>query len=68
MDYLEDFEIKDGTLIKYHGEGGDVTIPDSVTSISYRAFAGCESLTIKENAGSCAEEYAKKYKIKFEAI
>ena len=39
-----DFTIEDGVLTKYKGSGGDVVIPDVVTSISW-AFYGCESLT-----------------------
>ena len=45
-----------------------VTIPESVTEIGVRAFSACTSLTIHASAGSRAEEYAKKYKIPFEAI
>lgn len=41
-----DFEIDDkGTLIKYNGYGGDVVIPDGVTSIGDYAFSRCTSLT-----------------------
>jgi len=40
-----DFEIKDGVLVKYHGKGGEVVIPDEVTIIGYTAFRGCEDLT-----------------------
>ena len=41
-----DFEIDDnGTLIKYNGFGGDVVIPDGVTSIGDYAFSRCTSLT-----------------------
>ena len=40
-----DFEIKDGVLVKYRGNGGKVVIPDNVTKIGWGAFAGCESLT-----------------------
>ena len=42
---LKDFVIEEGVLIKYVGQGGDVVIPDSVTSIRYWAFEGCTSLT-----------------------
>ena len=41
---LNDFEIKDGVLVKYKGKGGDVTIPSGVTSIGKEAFYKCTSL------------------------
>ena len=41
----EGFEITNGELKKYTGAGGDVVIPDLVTSIGSRAFAGLKSLT-----------------------
>lgn len=34
----EEFVIRDGILIKYNGNGGNVVIPDGVTSISEEAF------------------------------
>ena len=40
-----DFEIEDGTLKKYRGNGGDVVIPNGVTSIGDCAFYGCRGLT-----------------------
>ena len=39
------FVIKDGVLVKYKGAGGDVVVPDSVTSIGDRAFEECSSIT-----------------------
>lgn len=43
---VEEFEIDEyGILTKYNGNGGDVVIPDRVTSIGYFAFKGCSSLT-----------------------
>ena len=36
-----DFNIKDGVLLKYNGSDTVVTIPDGVTSIGDNAFEGC---------------------------
>ena len=38
-------EIKNGVLVSCHDARGDVTIPDSVTSIDDWAFQGCTNLT-----------------------
>ena len=45
MSSVNDFVIKNGVLEKYIGEGGDVIIPDGVTSIGEWAFSSCNSLT-----------------------
>lgn len=42
---MSDFRIKNGVLVKYVGNGGDVVIPDSVTSIGDREFYDCHRLT-----------------------
>ena len=39
-----DFVVEDGVLVKYQGDGGDVVIPDSVTSIGGEAFSWCLNL------------------------
>ena len=40
----EDFEIKDGVLVKYHGEDEDVVVPAGVTEIWDYAFEDCINL------------------------
>lgn len=40
-----DFKIEDGILKEYTGDGGDVIIPDGVTSIENNVFRGCTDLT-----------------------
>ena len=45
MSNINDFVIENGVLKKYTGSGGDVVIPESVTSIGASAFWGCSSLT-----------------------
>lgn len=44
MSNINDFVIENGELQKYKGQGGDVVIPEGVTSIGREAFAGCSSL------------------------
>ena len=41
---LSDFEISDGVLRVYRGNGGDVVIPDCVTVIGQMAFMGCSDV------------------------
>ena len=45
MSDLKDFVIENSILKKYNGEGGDVVIPDCVTSIGSSAFSNCTNLT-----------------------
>ena len=45
MRSTDDFRVEEGVLVRYRGPGGDVTIPEGVTSIGKGAFYGCESLT-----------------------
>ena len=55
MSNINDFIIEDGVLTKYVGQGGDVVIPDCVTSIGKEAFNECEtvlSITIGDNVES----------------
>ena len=41
-----DFEISDGVLMNYTGPGGNITIPDGVTSIRNYTFSGIVRSTI----------------------
>ena len=45
MSDLKDFIIKNGLLIQYVGQGGDIIIPNSVMGISRGVFAICYNLT-----------------------
>ncbi len=40
-----DFVVEDGELKEYNGPGGDVVVPDGVTSIGGSVFSHCEDLT-----------------------
>ena len=40
-----DFEIENGVLKKYKGQGGDVVVPNGVVNIGESAFEDCSSLT-----------------------
>lgn len=51
--------IEDGALTKYVGKGGDVVIPDGVSSIGAYAFYNCTSLTSITIPGSAVSvEYS----------
>ena len=45
MTYAGNFLVKNGVLLEYNGMGGDVVIPDGVTSIGEWAFESCKDLT-----------------------
>ena len=40
-----EFDIEDGIVTRYRGEGGDIRIPEGVTGIADEAFNGDESIT-----------------------
>lgn len=47
-----DFTIQDGVLLSYNGAGGDITIPDGVTSIGARVFyqnTSIKSVTVPDS-------------------
>ena len=41
----KDFLVKNGYLRKYHGSGGDVVIPDTVSILNDRVFKECDKIT-----------------------
>ncbi len=45
LELAKSFAIKDGVLLHYLGEGGDVIIPKGVIIISNQAFYDCKSIT-----------------------
>ena len=45
MSNINGFVIENGVLKEYKGQGGDVAIPEGVTSIGREAFYYCQSLT-----------------------
>ena len=44
MSNASDFIVENGVLKKYVGPGGDVIVPDGVTSIGLGAFRLCQTL------------------------
>ena len=58
-----DFVIENGILTKYQGPGGDVVIPDGVTSIGHSAFFGCGArlVSVVIPAGVTSIEYMAFY-------
>ena len=52
------FDIENGVLLEYFGNGGDVVLPDSVKTIGKSAFKGCKALksvTLSNNVTSICE-------------
>lgn len=44
MSELKDFQIENGVLVKYLGNGGDIVIPNNVTKIEKYAFYACNNI------------------------
>ena len=64
-----DFEILEGELVKYHGDGGEVIIPDGVTKICMDAFykSGVSRVVIPYGV-KCIGERAFKYCLQLESV
>ena len=65
----KEFEIQNGELIKYHGKGGEVVIPEGVTKICMDAFykSGVTRVVIADGV-KCIGERAFKYCLQLESI
>ena len=63
MSNLKDFIIENGVLTKYVGKGGNVVIPDGVTSIGNWAFSRSTNLNsiVMPNSVTSIGEYAFYY-------
>jgi len=44
-DAAPEFDIQNGVLKQYNGDGGKVVVPDGVTAIGAGAFKECKTLT-----------------------
>lgn len=64
----EQVKIIESCIFEGRSDLTSITLPPSIKAIAMCAFEDCEKLTIHAPAGSFAEEYAKKNKIKFEAL
>ena len=65
----KEFEIQNGELVKYHGDGGEVVIPEGVTKICMDAFykSGVTRVVIPDGV-KCIGERAFKYCLQLESI
>ena len=45
QEFLQECEVKGTTIVEYQGKGGDVVIPNRITSIGSEAFSNCTGLT-----------------------
>lgn len=64
----KEFEIKDGVLTAYYGNGGEVTIPDGVTVIGSYAFSQNKNITkvVLPESVEIIKAYAFSYMAKLE--
>ncbi|MBQ8498046.1 MAG: leucine-rich repeat protein [Clostridia bacterium] len=68
MSDIRDFQIENGILTGYLGEGGDVTIPDGVTSIRDWAFEDCKKLKSIIIPDSVNQSYEQAFDIRMLAL
>ena len=65
MSRIDDFEIEEGVLVEYRGQGGDVIIPSGVTAIGDEAFWLCSALTSVQSISMIAANNINTLKISF---